>query len=409
MLDVFRVTGIGIVFSLWLATGYFIRATGIDRYAPGTLLDPMEHPNLAAWHDAAAAQLPPSTTVWDAHTHTGAADPDGFTNTPEALLEALDRAGHAGAVFTTSADPLGYRLHNDRILEEAAQSDGRLIPFLRIDPKDSSAAGEAKRSLDAGHRGIKLHPRSEGFRLDHPVVAEVAAIAAVRRVPLLIHAGRGMDPLGDTPVRLLDANPGLQIILAHCAISDLSKLAPESHTRPGLMFDTAWWNPADLAALFSSVDASQILYGSDMPYGAPLMSLTIAARAAIQAGLSGPALSAVFGGNLQRVLTGETATQIGVGVPTFVDPGLLRVASNLFGAIETTFAGITRSQPLDLARRAAETAPSPLEELYAAIRATIDAVDELQDEHPRQRLGLLVAACSAALTPAAGYPAPPQH
>ena len=364
----------------------------------------MEHPTLAAWHDATAAQLPPSTTVWDAHTHNGAADPDGFTNTPEMLLAALDRAGHAGAVFTTSADPLGYRLHNDRVLDEASQSDGRLIPFLRIDPRDASAVAETKRSLDAGHRGIKLHPRSEDFRLDHPVIEEVAAMAAERKVPLLVHAGRGMDSLGDTPIRLIDANPGLQIILAHCAINNLSTLAAESQTYPGLMFDTAWWNPTDIAALFSWVDASQILYGSDMPYGAPHMSSTLAARAAIQAGLSGPALSAVFGGNVQRTLAGDSAIPMGVGVPAYVDPGLLRVASNLFGAISRTFAGSTPAQSLELARSAANTAPSPHDGLYAAITATIDAVLELRDEHPRERLRLLFVACSAAVTPAAGHP-----
>ena len=165
----------------------------------------MEHPILAGWHELAAAQLPPSTSVWDAHTHTGDTDPDGFVNTPDALLAALDRADHAGAVVTTSADPLGYRLHNDRILDEAGQSDGRLIPFLRVDPNDASAVAETERSLDAGHRGIKLHPRSEDFSLGHSVVGEIAALAATKRVPLLIHAGRGMDSLGDTPVRLIDA------------------------------------------------------------------------------------------------------------------------------------------------------------------------------------------------------------
>jgi hypothetical protein len=214
-----------------------------------------------------------------------------------------------------------------------------------------------------------------------------------------------MDPLGDTPIRLLDANPGLQVILAHCAISDLSTLAIESQTRPGLLFDTAWWNSADLAALFSWVDASQILYGSDMPYGAPLMSSTLTTRAAIQAGLVGPALSAVFGGNLQRVLAGEQATPIGVGIPAFADPGLLRIASNIFGAIFQTFAGAAPTQSLELALRAAETSPSPQEGLCAAIRATIDAVAELQDNEPRQRLELLFVACSAALTPASGHPA----
>ncbi len=364
----------------------------------------MDHPILRRWHEAAAAQLPPATMVWDAHTHTGDADPDGFTNTAPALLSALSAAGHAGAVVCTSADPLGYRIHNDRISDEASGAQGRLVPFLRVDPNSAGAVDEVKRSLDAGHKGIKLHPRSEGFKLGDPGVAEIAAVAAARRVPLLVHAGRGMDPLGEAPVRLLDAHPGLRMILAHCGISDLAALAPESSSRPGLFFDTAWWNPADLAALFTWVDAGQILYASDTPYGSPLMSSTITLRAAVQAGLSGPALKAVFGGNLQRVLAAERPESIGVGAPAFGDPGLYRIAANLFGAIATALAGASSVQPVELAMRAAEAPASPHEGLLAAIRATLAAALELEDKHPRDRLGLLVAACSAALTPAAGFP-----
>lgn len=364
----------------------------------------MDHPILSQWYEAMRSALPPTTAIWDAHTHTGDTDPDGFTNTADALVAALDRAGQAGAVVCTSADPLGYRLHNDRILSEATASGGRLIPFLRIDPTASDALGEVERSLDAGHRGIKLHPRSDGFRLDDPVVREIAAIAARHRAPLLVHAGRGMEPLGDAPIRLVDANPGLEIVLAHCGISDLASIVPEARTRPGIKFDTAWWNPADLAALFGWVDAGQILYASDMPYGAPLMTATIAGRAAIQAGLSGSALSAVFSGNLHRTLGGEPPVSLGVGVAGVADPGMLRVAANLFGAIETTFAGLTRTQPLELALRATETTPTSHDGLYRAIATTIRAVLEMHETHPRERLGLLVVACSAALTPAAGYP-----
>jgi predicted TIM-barrel fold metal-dependent hydrolase len=364
----------------------------------------MDHPILAAWNEAALATLPPTAAIWDAHTHTGDTDPDGFINTSERLLGMLDGAGHAAAVVCTSADPLGYRLHNDRILDEASAADGRLVPFLRVDPNASDAVDEVARSLDAGHRGIKLHPRSDGFRLDAPVVGEIAAIAARRRAPLLVHAGRGMDPLGDAPVRLVDAHPGLEIVLAHCGISDLATIAPEARRRPGIVFDTAWWNPVDLAALFGWVDAGQIVYASDTPYGSPLMSSTITARAAIQAGLSGPALSGVFGGNLHRMLEGDPPAALGVGVAGVPDAGLLRVASNLLGAIETTFAGLTRAQPLELALRATETTPTPHDGLNRAIGATVRAVLDMQETHPRERLGLLVVACSAALTPAAGHP-----
>lgn len=364
----------------------------------------MEHPVLAAWHAASRSLLPPAAVVWDAHTHTGNTDPDGFVNTPAESIAHLDLVGHAGAVTITSADPQGYSAHNDRVLAEAAAAGGRLIPFLRVDPTRADSLDEVTRCLDAGHRGIKMHPRSESFALSHPGVAPIAGLAAERRVPILIHAGRGMDPLGSTPLDLIDAYPGLQLILAHCGVSDLARLAPGSRTRPGLQFDTAWWNPVDLAALFAWVDASQILYASDMPYGSPLMSATITARAAAQAGLSGAALRAVFGGNLLRDLDGERAAPIGSGVAAHPDPGLLRIASNLFGAIDTTFAGGNHVQAFELARRATEAAPSPHADLLAAIGATLDAVANLEPEETRQRIGLLVVACSAALTPLAGHP-----
>lgn len=34
---------------------------------------------------------------------------------------------------------------------------------------------------------------------------------------------------------------------------------------PNLLFDTAWWNPADLLALFAQVPPGQILFGGGNP------------------------------------------------------------------------------------------------------------------------------------------------
>ena len=51
---------------------------------------------------------------------------------------------------------------NDRTLAYAARSDGRLIPFVRLDLNESPIE-EATRCLDAGARGIKLHPRAQRF------------------------------------------------------------------------------------------------------------------------------------------------------------------------------------------------------------------------------------------------------
>ena len=77
-------------------------------------------------------------------------------------------------------EPAGYREANDFVIAAAAESGGVLVPYCRVDPHDGAVA-EAERALDAGARGIKLHPRAEGFALDQPAVRDLVAIA--RRAP----------------------------------------------------------------------------------------------------------------------------------------------------------------------------------------------------------------------------------
>ena len=77
-------------------------------------------------------------------------------------------------------EPDGYPAANDMVAAEAAASDGRLFAFCRLDPHDSPLE-EARRCLDNGARGIKLHPRAEGFNLDHPGAA--GRVRPRRRAP----------------------------------------------------------------------------------------------------------------------------------------------------------------------------------------------------------------------------------
>src|SRR5690349_20830223 len=139
---------------------------------------------LLPWMDATLGDELRDVPLFDAHTHTGFNDPDGMKASLEELTEMLDTVD-ARAVFFTMHEPDGYREANDRVLAEAERSGGRLVPFCRVDPH-GDAPGEARRALDAGARGIKLHPRAEQFTLDHPQVTELFAICEERGVPILI-------------------------------------------------------------------------------------------------------------------------------------------------------------------------------------------------------------------------------
>ena len=239
---------------------------------------------LSAFNQVVLDQVP-GLELFDAHTHLGQHDPDGMSQRPEELLAGLELAQAKGAFVFPMHEPDGYRSANDMVLEAAANSDGGLVPFCRVNPHDNPV-DEAQRSLDAGARGIKLHPRAEQFTLDHPAVRDLAAIAHERSLPMLIHAGRGIPALGAHAVELAASFPDARLILAHAGICDLSWIWQAAPDHPNLLFDTAWWMPTDLISLFSLVPPGQIVFASDSPYGTTLMSSSFQLGLALQAGLS---------------------------------------------------------------------------------------------------------------------------
>ena len=117
--------------------------------------------------------------LYDAHTHIGQNDPDGYKQTPDELLAALDPVD-ARAVLFPMHEPDGYPAANDVAIGAAADHPDRLVAFCRVSPHDH-AIPEARRALDAGAVGIKLHPRAEQFGMDEPVVGELVALAHERQ------------------------------------------------------------------------------------------------------------------------------------------------------------------------------------------------------------------------------------
>ena len=197
-----------------------------------------------------------------------------------------------------------FRAANDRTLAAAERSGGALIPFVRLDLAEEPIE-EATRCLDLGARGIKLHPRSQGFLLNDERLAPVFALAAERRVPILIHGGRGLPPISDHLERLVDAYPGAQLIIAHGGIADLADLSEAFGGRAGVFFDTSVWSPIDLLDMFQRVSPEQVLYASDYPYGQQPGSFLISLRTARLSGLSEEQVRDMLGRSATRIANGE--------------------------------------------------------------------------------------------------------
>ena len=197
-----------------------------------------------------------------------------------------------------------FRAPNDRSLEFAQRSNGRFIPFVRLDLSEQPVE-EATRCLDLGARGIKLHPRAQRFLLNDQRLAPIFELAAERRVPILIHGGRGLPPIADHLARLVEANPGAQLIIAHGGIADLAALAERFGGKAGVFFDTSVWSPVDLLDMFRHISAEQVLFASDYPYGQQPASLLIALRTARASGLDEEDVRNMLGRTAARIADGE--------------------------------------------------------------------------------------------------------
>ena len=251
------------------------------------------------------AQLAPRTGVIDAHTHLGA-DEDGRSLDPGTLLTALDEVDStARAVVFPFHDPErhpAYRVPNDRVLEWARDSDGRLIPYCRLNPEEDPVA-EAERCLAKGARGIKLHPRAQEFEFAHPAAPAIMEVARDARVPILIHAGRGMRSMASL-VDLALRFPEVPLVLAHAGIADQAVFATGFAGHPCVLYDTSCFGPQDVVELFARVPAERIVFASDVPYGRPPGALFLAMRVAAYAGLDDGDRALVAGGTMAAVLDG---------------------------------------------------------------------------------------------------------
>ena len=261
---------------------------------------------IATYDEELRKELPAGAEIFDAHVHLGN-DIDGFRGAYDELERIMASYGISRAFMFCMDEPdrhPGFRAPNDRTLEHAKRSEGRLIPFVRLDLGEDPIA-EAKRCLDLGARGIKLHPRAQRFLLNDERLAPVFELAAERKVPILIHGGRGLPPIADNLARLVDAYPDAQLIIAHAGIADLAGLAGRFAGKAGVFFDTSVWSPVDLLDFFHQVSPEQVLYASDYPYGQQPGSLLIALRTAKLGGLDEEQVRGMLAGNANRIANGE--------------------------------------------------------------------------------------------------------
>ena len=247
------------------------------------------------------SQIPADVEVFDAHAHIGE-DLDGRKMTAEGMRARQKAAGIRRSIVFPLNDPNAsedFSGPNDTLWEAYEANPDHFVPFFRLNPYHPSQK-EFERCIERGFMGLKLHPVSQKFPLDEPKAVELFELAAEADIPVLIHAGFGMERVVEPLLPTLDANPDLRLLLGHSGMVDILQAARSFADYPNLLFETSVVKAKDLYVLFRNVPAERICFGSDIPYGDLPSTLHATIHSAVVAGLGEDELRAVLSGNIRR-------------------------------------------------------------------------------------------------------------
>ncbi len=206
------------------------------------------------------------------------ASPRARLATAPDLLASMERAGVDISIVLGFAwrDQDLCRRHNDYLLDWAARSGGRLVPFCTVNLAAPGAVVEVERCARAGARGLgELRPESQGWDLVGPEGEVLAELARRLRLVLLFHVSepvghryRGKEGLSLASFyRFAAAHQDLAIVGAHLGGGLPFFVAmPEVRETVGrLYFDTAAVPFLYGPEAYASVPQEKLLFGSDYP------------------------------------------------------------------------------------------------------------------------------------------------
>jgi uncharacterized protein len=227
----------------------------------------------------------------------------------------------------------------------------------------------------------------------------------------MIHAGVGSPHVGPDTLQRAREHPGARLILAHCAIGSFDRIVHDVPEVPNVFFDTSWWSPADLWALFRMVPPGRLLYASDLPFASPGAALVMTGRLAIEAGLTPEQVRGVMGGQLERLVDHDDPLDLGP-VPERVEPlapELERLYVTLLTAVEPMLRGTSPGQGLELAQTAAEVPAGPHADVIECVAALLTLQERRTEPDPLRAsrapgFDLVLMAAVAARTPRATSP-----
>jgi hypothetical protein len=174
------------------------------------------------------------------------------------------------------------RAYNDWVLASTAGSP-QLTSLAAADPTALGGRAGADHLRDCaarGAKGIKIHPVLQRCAPDDPRLDPTYDVCVELGLTVLAHCGatRGHGPASDPFAfgAVMEAHPGLHLVLAHLGGATWRQVAPFAAAHPAVSFDLceiiAWIGAPEapsadaLGRLIRQVGAERVLFGTDFPW-----------------------------------------------------------------------------------------------------------------------------------------------
>ena len=211
--------------------------------------------------------------IIDAHTHINRHSWENGGGMKEFMQNGVDMI--VGMIFDfamcpSPGRPEFWRKKNHEMALIAQESNGRVIPFCSVHPKDGElASAEIRKAVkEEGMKGIKLHPHQNNFTVCSDEVAQISEAAGELGVPVYFHCC--YQPLV-TPAQIgLMARefPGTTFIMGHTGWNNEWRVAlPVAKRYENIVMCVSGLNFGSTREIISVCDNERIIFGSDFPCG----------------------------------------------------------------------------------------------------------------------------------------------
>jgi len=243
--------------------------------------------------------------IVDSHVHIGE-DIDKHKITTKQLIKGMNSCGINKAIVFPLNNPnfsKTFTKPNDQIFRAFRRNPERIIPFFRLNPNFDLWKDELKKRVEQGFKGIKLHPRSQNFRINSATVRSILAKAEKHNLIVLFHTGFGVKYLADDLKNVVRRFPNVKFILGHGGFPDLNRIIKYVGEKSNVLFETSSLRVFDLFDLLKGLSYKRIAFGSDAPYYDQVFSLESLVDTAALLKKTSNQIKEILGGNLVRWLT----------------------------------------------------------------------------------------------------------